>query len=145
MYIINYITASLSAPSRQTHDWLYAEFHRRRSACPLYRWMDASGGTPFLQAYLIAQTHNFKPERSDGLRVLTLCTQRISNLPCSLHLKISDFKCTVYVINVSITDAFWPESRETLAQHKLSKYNMIYGKVFPHLANRSANMIQFLA
>ena len=50
-YINNYLkTAFLCAPSRQTHDWLYAKFHRRRSAYAVRQWMDASGVTPYMQA-----------------------------------------------------------------------------------------------
>ena len=49
-YINNYLkTAFLCAPSRQTHDWLCAEFHRRRSAYAVRQWMDACGGTPYMQ------------------------------------------------------------------------------------------------
>ena len=45
-YVNNYLkTAFLCAPSRQTHAWLYAEFHRGRSAYTVRKWMDASGGT----------------------------------------------------------------------------------------------------
>ena len=62
-----------------------------------------------------------------------------------LPLKISAFQCAVYATNVSITNAFPPEPRETTVQHKLLKYNMTYGKIAPHFANRRASLLQFYA
>ena len=113
------------------HDWLY----RRRSAYAVRQCMDASGGTPYARIfikYLLAQPVNFKSERYDETRVLTLRTRQISNLLSSMLLKISAFQCAVYAINVSITNAFPPESGETPVQHKLFQYNMTYDKITPH-------------
>ena len=132
-------------PDKPCHDWLY----RRRSAYAVRQCMDASGGTPFRKKifikYLLAQPVNFKSERYDETRVLTLRTRQISNLLSSMLLKISAFQCAVYAINVSITNAFPPESWETPIQHKLFQYNMTYDKITPHLTNRSASIIQFYA
>ena len=147
-YISNYFkTAFLCAPSRQTHDSMqnFTEVDRRT----LY----VNGWTPLTEPhlcknllhYLLAQSVNFKAERYDETRVLTLCTRRIGNFLSSMALKVSAFQCAVYATNVSITDAFPPESRETLVQHKLFKYNMTYDIIAPHFANRSASMIQFYA
>ena len=93
--------------------------------------------------YLLAQTVNLKSERYDETRVFTLRTRRISNFPSFLPLEISAFQCAVFAINVSITNAFPPESRETQVQHKLFKYKMTYGKTAPHFAYRSSSIIQF--
>ena len=93
--------------------------------------------------YLLEQPVNFKSERYDETRVLTLRTRQISNHLSSMLLKISAFQCAVYAINVSITNAFPPESWETLVQHKLFQYNMTYDKITPHFTNRSASMILF--
>ena len=95
--------------------------------------------------YLIAQPVNFKSENYDETRVLTLRSWRISNFLGSLPLKIAAFQCAVYAINVSITHAFPPESRETPVQHELFKYNMTYDKIAPLFASHSASMIQFYA
>ena len=92
--------------------------------------------------YLLAQTINSKSERYNETRVLTLRTRRISNSLSPLPLKISAFQCAVYAVNMPITNAFPPESRETPVQHKVFKNNMTYGKIAPHVANRSASMIQ---
>ena len=148
-YINSYLkTAFLCAPSRQTHDWLCAEFHRCRSAYAVRQWMDACGGTPYMQ------------EPSSNI---SSCKQSISNQRCMMKhgylLYVHDESVTskfpasqdirlsiaVYAINVSITNAFPPESRETPVQHKLFKNNMTSGKIAPHFANRSASMIQFYA
>ena len=126
------------------HDWLY----RRRSAYAVRQCMDASGGTPHARIfikYLLAQPVNFKSERYDETPVLTLRTRQISNLLSSMLLKISAFQCAVYAINVSITNAFPPESSETPVQHKLFQYNMTYDKITPHFPYRSASIIQFYA
>ena len=56
-------------------------------------------------------------------------------------INISAFRCAVYAINVSITNAFPPESWETPVQHKLFQYNMTYDKITPHFTNRSASII----
>ena len=95
--------------------------------------------------YLLAQPVNFKSERYDETRVLTLRTRQISNLLSSMLLKVSAFQCAVYTINVSITNAFPPESWETPVQHKLFQYNMTYDKITPHFTNRRASVIQFYA
>ena len=79
----------------------------------------------------LAQPVNFKSERYDETRVLTLHTRQISNFLGSLLLKISAFQCAIYPINVSITNAFPPESWEIPVQHKLFKYNMTYDKITP--------------
>ena len=48
--INNYLkTAFLCAPFRQTHNWLCAKFHRRRSAYAVRQWMDACGGTSYME------------------------------------------------------------------------------------------------
>ena len=63
----------------------------------------------------------------------------------SLPLKISALQCAVCAINVAITGAFPPESRETRVKRKLFKYNMTHDKASPHFAYRSASIIQFSA
>ena len=63
--------------------------------------------------YPLAQTVNFKSERYDETRVLTLRTRRISSILSPLPFKISGFQCAVYALNVSITNVFPPEFRET--------------------------------
>ena len=127
------------------HDWLY----RRRSAYAVRQCMDASGGTPYMQEsssdIFLAQPVNFKSQRYDETRALTLRTRQISNFLSSMLLKISAFQCAVYAINVSITNAFPPESWETPVQHKSFQYNMTYDKITPHFTNRSASTIQFYA
>ena len=95
--------------------------------------------------YLLAQTVNFKSDRYGETRVFTLRTRRISNFLIPMPLEISALQCAVYAINVSITNAFPPEFRETPVQHKLFEYNTTCGKVAPHFANRSASVIQFYA
>ena len=115
---------------RHIHDRLYAEFHMYVDWCTLYvnAWMPL--GEPIFTKifkYLLVQTVNFKSERYDETRVLTLCTLHISNLQSSLPLKISTFQCTVYAINVVITEAVPPESQQTSVQNRLFKNNMIYG------------------
>ena len=107
------------------------------------QWMDASGGTPFLPESS-SNISSRKQSISSQIGIMKpLSTRRISKLSSSLPLKISAFECAVYAINVAITDAFPPESRETLVQHKPFKYNMPYGKVSTNFANRCASIIQF--
>ena len=107
-------------------------------------WRNPIYGRNFF-SYLLAQPVNFKSERYDETWVLTLRTRWISNILSSLPLEISAFQWAVYAVNVSITNAFPPESRETPFQQELFKYNMTYGKIAPHFANRSVSMIQFYA
>ena len=95
--------------------------------------------------YLLAQTDNLKSDRYDETRVLTIHTRRISKFPSSLPLKKFVFYWTVYATNMSITNAFPPEFRETPVQHKSFKYSMTYGKVAPCFASHSANLIQLHA
>ena len=132
-------------PDKPWHDWLY----RRRSAYAVRQCMDAFGGTPCVQEsssnISSRKPVNFKSERYDETRVLTLRTRHISNLLNSMLLKIFAFQCAVYAINVSITNASPPESWETPVQHKLFQYNMTYDKIAPHFTNRSASIIQFYA
>ena len=60
-YANNYLkTAFLCVPSRQTHEWPYAEFHRRGSAYAVRQWMDASGETPYMQESMASQITNLK-------------------------------------------------------------------------------------
>ena len=92
-------------------------------------WRNPIYATIFIK-YLLAQPVNFKSERYDETRVLTLRTQQISNLLSPMLLKISAFQCAVYAINVSITNALPPESWETPVQHKLFQYNMTYKQRF---------------
>ena len=79
--------------------------------------------------YLLAQTVNFKEERYDETRLLTLCTRWISNLPSSLPRKIYAFQCAVYAINVTITDAFSPESQYPPCRLQF-QYNSVIGHNF---------------
>ena len=144
-YINNYLrSAFLCAPSRQTHDWLYTEFYRRRWAYAVRQWIDASHGTPYMQessSNISSRKQSISNQKgNDETRVLTLRTWCIRNFPAPQDIRIS-MRCLV--INVSITHAFPPESRETPVQHKSFKYNMTYGKIAPHFANHSASMIQF--
>ena len=128
-YINNYLkTAFLCAPFRQTHDWLCAEFHRRRSAYAVRQWMDACGGTPYMQESSSNISNNqFQIKRYDETWVLTLRTRWISNFLMALPHKISAFQCAVYAINVSITNAFPPESREI-------SFNINYSNTIWHVA-----------
>ena len=91
--------------------------------------MDASDGffARIVFKYLVAETDSFESERYYETRVPIIRTGQISNLLSSLPLKIFAFQRTVYVINVSITNAFPSESVETPIQHKSCKYNMAYG------------------
>ena len=136
-YVNNHLqTVFPCAPSRQTHDWLNAELHIDVDRRTLY----VNGWTPLVEPHICKnilqipppQTVNFKSERFDETRVLTLRTRLISNFLSFLPLKTSAFQCVVYAINASITNVFPPESQETPVQHKLFKYNMTYGKIAPH-------------
>ena len=104
-------------PDSHMTDWLCAEFQRRRSAYAVRQWMDASSGTPDMQessSNISSRKQSISNQkRYDETRVLTLRTRRISNLLSSLPIKISAFQCAVYAINVSLTNVFPPESRET--------------------------------
>ena len=143
--------ASVYAPSRQTHSWLAVfriphvrslAYRAVRQWMDLILWRNPIFARIFFK-HLLAQTVNFKLEICDETSVLTSRTRRISHLPSSLPLKIPDFQCAAYVINVTITDAFPPEARETPAQHKSFKYNMTRGKVFHNFVNHNASIIQF--
>ena len=126
------------------HDWLY-RLDRRTLYVNAWTLLTEPHICKNLRKYLLAQPVNFKSERYGETRVLTLRTRQISNLLSSMLLKISAFQCAVCAINVSITNAFPPESWETPVQHKLFQYNMTYDKITPHFINRSASIIQFYA
>ena len=116
-YINNYIkTAFLCAPSRQTHDWLCAEFHRRRSAYAVRQWMDACGGTPYIQdssSNISSRKQSISNQRGmmkHGYLLYVHDESVTPKFPASQD--ISAFQCAVCAINVSITNALPPESRE---------------------------------
>ena len=101
----------------------YADVDRRTLYVNVWSlWRNPIYARIFIK-YLLAQPVNFKSERYDETRVLTLRTRQISNLLSSMLLKLSAFQCAVYTINVSITNAFPPESWETPVQHQLFQYN----------------------
>ena len=114
-YINNYLrSAFLCAPSRQTHDWLYAEFYRRRWAYAVRQWIDASHGTPYMQessSNISSRKQSISNQKGNAeTRVLTLRTWCIRNFLSSLPLKISAFQCAV--------------SSSTCRSHTLSRLNL---------------------
>ena len=148
-YINNYLkTAFLCAPSRQTHDWLCAEFHRRRSAYDVRQWMDACGGTPYMQesSSNISSRKQWISNQRGMVKygyLLNVHDESVTpKFPASQDIRLS-MRC----LRHQRVDhkRFPPESRETPVQHKLLKNNVMYGKIAPHFANRSATVIQFYA
>ena len=121
-----------------------AEFHIRRSAYAVHQWMDAFGGTHICKNLfqISSRANSLFQIRKVWWNTGTYFTHSTNQwLAKFLPLKISAFQCAVYAINVSITNVFPPESRETPVQHKSFKYNMTYGNSAPHFANRSASII----
>ena len=148
-YINNYLkTTFLCAPSRQTHDWLCAEFQICRSAYAVRQWLDACGGTPYMQessSNISSRKQSISNQKGmikHGYLLHVHDGSVTSKFPASQDIRLS---MPAYAINVSVTNALPPESRETPVQHKLFKNNMTSGKIAPHFANRSASIIQFYA
>ena len=111
-YINNYLkTAFLCALSRQTHDWLCAEFHRRRSTYAVSQWMDACGGTPYMQ------------ESSSNI---SSCKQSISNQRCMMK-----HGYLLYVHDQSLTCRSQTLSRLNLGK---PRFNINYSKTIWRLA-----------
>ena len=103
------------------------------------RWPTVNGWTPLAEPHICKNLLQISPRANSQCQIRNVCwnmgtyllrTQRISNFLSSLPFNA--FQCAVYAINVSITNALPPESRETPVQHKLFKCNMTYGKIDPH-------------
>ena len=133
-------TAFLCAPSRQKNDWFYAEFHRRRSAYAVRQWMDASDGTSYMQesssniSSRKQSISNQKGMMKHGYLHHVHDKSVTSKFPASQDIRLS-MRCL----------------RHQRVDHKrfpawiIHIQRMTYGKIAPHLANRSASMIQFYA
>ena len=148
-YINNYIkTAFLCAPSRQTHDWLCAEFHRRRSAYAVRQWMDACGGTPYMQdssSNISSRKQSISNQRGmmkHGYLLYVHDESVTPKFPASQDICLS-MRCLRHQRADHKRSPAWISG--TLVQHRSFKNNMTYGKITPHFANRSASMIQFYA
>ena len=124
-YINNYLkTAFLCAPSRQTHDWLCAEFHSRRSAYVVHQWMDACGGTPYMQessSNISSRKQSISNQRGmmkHGYLLYVHDESVTSKFPAAQDIRLS-MRCLRH--QRVDQNAFPPESRETPVQHELLK------------------------